>query len=146
MPKTLREGGRRLKHEITLEGHQHEFTYVVTRCQALVHEESKAAKTPALVLTPDDLATHGLDALSRSTGMLLAAPDGIPGLAATGGGGSHAGISRAGRGLRGNRQSCQSWFNVEMAQPPLHGSRSVVPLPTLCSVQENTQLLAGTER
>jgi hypothetical protein len=38
MPKTLREGGRRLKHEITLEGRQHEFMYVVNRCTALVHK------------------------------------------------------------------------------------------------------------
>jgi hypothetical protein len=38
MPKALREGGRRILHELTLVGRQHDFYYVVRRCSELVSE------------------------------------------------------------------------------------------------------------
>ena len=44
MPKGLREGGRRIKHELQLEGRWHDHMHVIQRCRALVQEEQKSSK------------------------------------------------------------------------------------------------------
>ena len=75
MPKSLREGGRRITRELTDEGRLHDFMHVIQRCRELVQEEQKAAAAvPAFVVAPEDLGTHDLQLMERSTGMMLALP------------------------------------------------------------------------
>ena len=77
MPKALREGGRRIRHELELVGKLHDFMYVIQKCRALVHEEQKAStQTHAFVITDDSCDAHDVDALMRTTGMMLAVPAG----------------------------------------------------------------------
>ena len=74
MPKSLKEGGRRIKNELKQEGKYHDFMYVIKKCRELVQEEQKTvASTPSFVITEDD-AMHGLHELANSTGMFLALP------------------------------------------------------------------------
>ena len=71
MLKCLREGGRRIKHELTLEGRQHDFMHVIKRCRALVQEEQKGTTpTPAFVVD-DGMGAYDIAALANTTGMLL---------------------------------------------------------------------------
>ena len=71
MPKTLREGGRRIKNELKAEKREHDFMYVIRKCHDLVHEEQKTASAaPAFVITDLD-AVHDLSKLSSTTGMFL---------------------------------------------------------------------------
>ena len=73
MPKALREGGRRIRDKLIFEGRQHDFMYVILMCRALVQEEQTTAQPqPALQMTTQDLGSHDLDALQRTTGMALA--------------------------------------------------------------------------
>jgi hypothetical protein len=74
MPKGLGEGGRRIKHELTLVGRQHDFMYVLQKCGELVREETKSVHMPAFPLTEADLANHDLAMMVLSTGMLLVDP------------------------------------------------------------------------
>ena len=51
MPKSLREGGRRIEADLIREGKHHEFMTVIQRCRELVQEEQKAAP-PATAVAP----------------------------------------------------------------------------------------------
>ena len=75
MPKGMRDAGRLVKHELTLEGKLHDHLYVIQKCRALVQEEQKAPPTaPSFVaLAAADVGSHDLGDLRRVTGMELQA-------------------------------------------------------------------------
>ena len=74
MPKGLKEGGRRIRSELTAKGQWLDHAFVIEKCRQLVAEEQKqsaSGKPTLVVIDPSTVSMFDIQMLAGTTGMSL---------------------------------------------------------------------------